>query len=85
MGGIPDVLEVSNFVWYLQHGNRMGKQCQLIKIPHFVSFNSPNGDFTKLENNFFQIEKLRISPIFAKNFPFLKKFSRVVYSWGSQL
>ena len=28
------------FIWYFPHGNRMGKQCQLIKIPHFV-FGTP--------------------------------------------
>ena len=29
-----------NFFWYLPHGNRMGKQCQLIKTPHSF-FNPP--------------------------------------------
>ena len=41
VGGIPDVREVSNFFWYLAHGNRMGKQCQLIKIQHFVFLETP--------------------------------------------
>ena len=40
-GKLSDVREVSNFFWYLPHGNGMGKRCQLIKIPHFGFFEPP--------------------------------------------
>ena len=35
-GELSDILEVSNFHWYLLQGNAMGKHCQLINIPYIV-------------------------------------------------
>ena len=41
-GELPDVREVSISFWYPPHGTGRGKQCQLIKIPHFAFLNHPS-------------------------------------------
>ena len=42
---------MSKLFWYLPHGNRMGKHCQLIKIPYFGFWIDPRGTPTLTGRN----------------------------------